>query len=367
MRIVITGGHISPALSVIENLPSDTEVFFIGRKSTFEGDKSPSLEYRTIRALNIPFINLPSARLQRKFTPHTIPSLLKLPYALLRAIAVLRKIKPDVVLGFGGYISLPVCTAAYFLKIPVVIHEQTLEAGFANGEIARWAKVVCVSWRTSEDFFPKAKKVLTGNPVRKGILELKVESRKSKVPIIYVTGGSSGSHFINTLIGQSLPELLKKFYVIHQTGDSKIYNDFDKLLEIKSKLPKELSKRYSLRKFTPTEEVGVMLQNATLVVSRAGMNTITELIFLKKPALLIPLPYAQNNEQKKNALFAKDIGLAQVMEQDKLSSAKFVSAVLEMARSIDKYKPEEGSRNLIDKNAAAHIISVVSDVAKQKK
>ncbi|MBI2195962.1 MAG: UDP-N-acetylglucosamine--N-acetylmuramyl-(pentapeptide) pyrophosphoryl-undecaprenol N-acetylglucosamine transferase [Candidatus Levybacteria bacterium] len=367
MRIVLTGGHISPALSVIENLPVDAEVFFIGRKSTFEGDKSPSFEYQVIKGLNIPFFNLPNARLQRKFTLHTVPSLLKLPYALYRAAAILRKIKPDVVLGFGGYISLPVCTAAYFLKIPVVIHEQTLEAGFANSEIAKWAKMICISWKTSQDFFPKSKTVLTGNPIRKEILELKVEGRKSKVPILYITGGSSGSHFINELVGEILPKLLLKFHVIHQTGDSKIYNDFDKLLNIKKSLSKTLSEKYDLRKFTPVAEVGHMLQNATLVIGRAGINTITELAYLKKPALLIPLPFAQNNEQKKNALFLKDIGLAQVLEQGKFSPLKFVSKINEMTANIDSYTPKEAWGNLIDKNAALHIVSVVSDVAKKEK
>ena len=367
MRLVITGGHISPALSVIGNLPQDIEVFFIGRKSAFEGDSSETLEYQIIKSLGIPFTPLPSSRFQRKFTSYTIPSLLKLPYVFFRTTRILKKIKPDVVLGFGGYVSFPVCVAAFFLKIPVVIHEQTLGAGLANREISRWAKKVCISWRTSEEYFPKRKVVLTGNPLRKEILESKVESQKSKVPVIYITGGSAGSHFINELVAKSLPEILKNYTVIHQTGDSHVYNDFEKLSEIKNSLPSDLSKRYDLRKFTENEDIGKVLARATVVVGRAGMNTITELIYLKKPSVLIPLPISADNEQLKNAIFAKEVGISEVLEQSLLSSSKFVSTLKEMLKNIDSYKPAEGQGILIDKSAPLHIISVVQDVAKQEK
>ncbi|MEX2013091.1 MAG: glycosyltransferase, partial [Candidatus Levyibacteriota bacterium] len=278
------------------------------------------------------------------------------------------------VLGFGGYVSFPVCVAAFFLKIPVVIHEQTLGAGLANKEISRWAKKVCISWRTSEEFFPKRKIALTGNPLRKEILESKVESlsagnagRKSKVPIVYITGGSAGSHFMNELIGESLPELLKNYIVIHQTGDSQAYNDFRKLSEIKKALPSDLSKRYDLRKFITNREIGQVLANATVVVGRAGMNTITEIIYLKKPSILVPLKIAADNEQLKNATFAKEVGLSEIFEQDKLSSSKFIAVLKDMIKNIDKYKPVEGLGILIDKSAPLHIISIVTDVAKQKK
>ncbi len=367
MKIVMTGGHMSPALSVIENLPQDWEVFFVGRKSSFEGDKSPSLEYQAVKSLNVPFIALPSARLQRKFTIYTIPSLIKVPYVLSRSFRILRKIKPDVVLGFGGYISLPVCIAAYFLNIPVVIHEQTLQAGAANKIIAKWAKMICVSWPSSKDFFPGKNVILTGNPIRKEIIdEFKVESSKSKVPTIYVTGGSTGSHFINSLIENSLEKLLQKYAVVHQTGDSKKYKDFDKLLEIKNKLPKNLAEKYTLAKFTQSDQVMSVLNKSALIVGRAGINTVTELLYLKKPCLLIPLPISGNSEQIENALFIKGLGLAEVLEQNKISIENFISKVNYMMDNIDKYKLSPGNENLIDKKAPEHIISVVEDVAKKK-
>jgi len=367
MKIVITGGHMSPALSVIENLPQDWEVFFVGRKSSFEGDRSPSLEEKAVKSLNVPFITIPSARLQRKFTIYTIPSLVKIPYALSRSFQILKKIKPDVVLGFGGYISLPVCTAAYFLNIPVVIHEQTLQAGAANKIISRWAKMVCVSWQDSKDFFPGKNVILTGNPIRKEIINnSQLATHNSHVPTIYVTGGSTGSHFINSLIENSLEKLLQKYIVVHQTGDSRKYNDFDKLSEIKNKLPKNLAEKYTVSKFTPPDQVMSVLNKSTLAVGRAGINTVTELLYLEKPCLLIPLPISGNSEQIENALFIKGLGLAEVLEQDKISIENFISKINHMIGSIDKYKLSPGNENLIDKKAPMHIISVVEDVAKKK-
>lgn len=367
MKIVITGGHFSPAQCVIEALPQDSQVFFIGRKSSFEGDKSPTLEYQTIKSLNIPFVNLPSGRLQRRFTVRTIPSLIKLPYGFGKAISILRKIKPDVVLGFGGYVSLPVAIAAYFLKIPVVIHEQTLQVGISNKIIAKWAKMICVSWNSSKDFFPGKNVIVTGNPVRKEIIEVANTDKKSDEPIICIMGGSSGSHFINSLVEECLEKLLKNYAIIHQTGDSKKFNDFDRLQELKKTLPVDLAKKYRIEKFIESKEAGTVLQKSTLVIGRAGMNTVTELIFLKKPCFLIPLPISAKGEQHQNASFIKGLGLAEVMDQDEVAAESFISKIDYMMSNIDKYHLGPESLNLIEKKAAAHIISVVEDVARKKK
>ena len=167
MKIVICGGHLSPALSLLEVMPKHVEVIFIGRKYVFEKEKVLSLEYKVVKEKNIPFYPLTTGRFQRKFTLETIPSLLKFPIGFFQSITILRKEKPNVVVGVGGYISLPVCLAALLLGIPVVIHEQTQEAGFANKLISHFARKVCISWESSRKFFPEKKIVLTGNPIRK--------------------------------------------------------------------------------------------------------------------------------------------------------------------------------------------------------
>lgn len=375
MKLVITGGHLSPALSVIENLPSDIKPYFIGRKHTFEGDKSLSLEYLTISSMSIPFIDIPNSRLQRKFTIYTIPSILKFPYVLIKTIVILKRVKPDVVLGFGGYISFAVSLCSFFLRIPVVIHEQTLEVGLSNKIVSKFAKKVCISWKSSERFFPKKKIVFTGNPVEKELFDDSVlkdelpqltKLKSLKLPVIYITGGSSGSHFINTLIEENLTELLGKYVLIHQAGASLKFKDFDRLESIRKNLDSNLRDRYSIVKFINPHHFFSVIAASDLVIGRAGINTLTQLILLQKPVLFIPLPFSQNNEQTKNALFMKELGLSEVLSQKKLDKTLFVDKIERMLKKIDSYKIKN-TKDVLEKNAEEKIIKVVKDVFKKSK
>ena len=372
MKILITGGHLSPALSVIEKLKGE-EILYVGRKHALEGDKAFSLEYQTIKDLGIPFFSITTGRLQRKFTKHTIPSLLKFPLGFSQSLFILKRFKPDVVLGFGGYVSWPVIVMASFLKIPIVIHEQTLEAGMTNKFAARFAAKICISFESSKRFFPIKKVVLTGNPLRKEIVEenqkseIRNQKSEGELPLLYVTGGSLGSHFINNLVKDTVRKLIRDFQVIHQTWDSNKYKDFDSLLKIKSELG-EYSERYTINKFLTPLESAKTLKKADLVVSRAGINTVTELLFLGKPSLLIPLPFTQNNEQLKNARFLKTQGLGEVLEQKKITAEVFLHTLEKMSKNINDYKKNsDQSKTLADKDAASRIVEVVKNVYKKKK
>ena len=372
MKILITGGHLSPALSVIEKLKGE-DILYVGRKHALEGDRAFSLEYQTIKDLGIPFFSITTGRLQRKFTKHTIPSFLKFPLGFSQSLFILKRFKPDVVLGFGGYVSWPVIVMASFLKIPIVIHEQTLEAGMTNKFAARFAAKICISFESSKRFFPIKKVILTGNPLRKEIIEeiqkseIIADEPKKDLPLLYITGGSLGSHFINNLVKDTVKKLIRDFQIIHQTGDSNKYKDFDSLDKIKSELG-EYGKRYILKKFlSPAESAGT-LKKADLIVSRAGINTVTELLFLEKPSLLIPLPFTQNNEQLKNARFLKTQGLGEVLEQKKVTAEVFLHTLEKMSRNVNNYKiNNDQSKALVDKDAALRIVEVVKNVYKKKK
>jgi len=355
MKIVIVGGHLSPALAVIEKLKPE-EVFYIGRKHAFEGDKALSLEFQEIEKLNIPFFALNTGRLQRKFTKHTLLSLGKIPLGFAQSIAILKKINPDVVLGFGSYLFLPVAMAAKLLNIPVVVHEQTLEAGYANKIVSKIAKKVCISWKSSESFFPKEKVILTGNPLRQEIINIRqVKSSENKIPLIYVTGGGAGAHAINLLVEKSLDKLLEKFSIIHQTGWSEIYRDFERL-------ERQKNKRYECKKFLNVKEAALAISNADLVVGRSGINTVTELIYLKKPAFLIPISVGQNNEQLKNAKYIQNLGLGEYKEQYLLTPELFVSTIESMLVKIKSYKLRE---ELSFEDAAGKIVEVLRNVSKK--
>lgn len=367
MRVVICGGHLAPALAVIEKLKGD-EILYIGRKYALEGDKALSLEYQTITSLNIPFANISTGRLQRKFTRFTISSFLKIPSGLISSFIILKKFKPNIVLGLGGYVSVPVAFAASILGIPVVIHEQTLEAGSANRLVSALAGKICISWQTSEKFFPRQKIVLTGNPVREEItklLNVKTGKLNTDYPTVYITGGSLGSHTINLLVEGCLEKLLKIANIIHQTGDASEFTDFERLIKLKEQFNSELKNRYLLAKFFSPDKVAGILSSSDLIVGRSGINTVTELMLLEKPAYLIPLSFTQKDEQKKNALFLKTCGLAELGNQLELNPDTFFEHIKEMLKKIDQYKISSNFKANFKKNAAERIVKILRQEAKR--
>lgn len=381
MKLLIAaggGGHFAPALAVIESLPKEDDVLVVGRKYSFEADKTIALEFQTAQRLGISYKSITTGRLQRTITRHTIPSLLKLPLGFYQAIRILKKFQPDIVLSFGGYISVPVVYAAHFLRIPVVIHEQTVDAGMANKLAVRFASKICISWESSQKFFPKSKTTLTGNPLRKAILsQLQNVHKKSfeeiisisdeKLPLIYVTGGSSGSHEINGFIGGCLEKLLSTYRVVHQTGNAQQFKDFERLAGLKKSFDKKLQKRYSITKFLSPEEVGAVLQKADLVISRCGMSTMTELLYMGKPCLLIPLPMSAHGEQLKNARFLEKVGIAEVLNEEQTSSELLHEQINHMIETLPTYKKAgTHSTQLVETNAAAHIIQILKDLTSQK-
>lgn len=371
MKLVIAaggGGHFAPALSLIESMPRGWKAYVVGRKHAFEGDKAVSLEYKTAHELGIPFYTITTGRLQRKFTKHTIPSLLKIPVGFFQAMQLLTKLKPDVVISFGGYISLPVIAAAAVRRLPIIIHEQTLEAGLANKIAGYVAQKICISYPTSNDFFPKKKVVLTGNPLRKGKIISKLInefSQKDKaLPLIVITGGSGGSHAINVFIESMMEDLLQKYRVLHQTGDAFTYKDYGRLSAKRDLLPEPLQRRYVLTKFIHPQEFPSIIIQAHVFVSRSGIGTVTELLHHNKPAILIPLPHAQKDEQMKNALFLKKYGVAEVLPQDTLEKEKFLSTI----ETLLAKKPEIAhGKRIIPEDSVERIIAVIQSVYEQHK
>lgn len=359
MKIVICGGHLTPAISVIEELSSKDEIYYFGRKFALEGDNAISLEYKSVTDLGIPFVEIKTGRIQRKLTRHTLPSLLKTPVGLFQSLMALSKIKPDIVVGFGGYISVPVCFAAWILKIPVLIHEQTQDIGEANKLISKFAKKICISFESSKSFFPNGKTVLTGNPIRKGLFSPtnKIDHQIQK-PIIYVTGGSLGSHVLNKVILDSIEDLLKNYTIIHQTGSAQEFNDYEAIQKTKENLDKDLAKKYIISKFFTVEEVGEIFKLADLIVSRSGINTISELITFRKPAILIPLPFSQRNEQLKNAMLIKKVGLGEIIEQKDLSAQEITKKIDYVIKNLDKYTLNN-TQPLFPRNSAKKIVEEI--------
>lgn len=371
MKVLITtggGGHFAAARAVIEALPKDTSVQVIGRKYTFEGKRTLSFEYQTAKAQGIPFASVMTGKLQRHNVKNTAFSLLKLPIGVAQATKILKAYQPDVVLSFGGYISIPVVLAAHLLKIPIVIHEQVLGAGIANKIASRFAKKICISWPSSASFFSAAKVVLTGNPVKKEIITLLQGQAKKQtdLPTLVVTGGSAGSHAINTILESCLPVLLEKYRVIHQTGDTAEFADFERLQQYKKVLPKKLQVHYILEKFISQGDLAAYFAEARLVISRSGINTVTELLLLQKPCILIPFPYGQTHEQLQNAKLLQKLGLAEIIEQHELTPEMLVETIAKIYLHPEEYTFTGNAQTyLLHTKAAEHIISIVTYVGKQ--
>lgn len=340
MRILITGSHFTPAIATIEELQkySDTEIVYVGRKTTREGDSSMSVESQELPKLGVKFRTIITGRLQRHLGLYTILSLLKIPVGFLQAFYIILSEKPDVILSFGGYVAVPLVIAGWLMSIPIIIHEQTLVTGLANKISSYFADKIATSFEGSNGF-PKNKVVLTGNPIRKSIIqpkEVKLESgysklfkiaKQKKLPIIFVTGGNQGSRIINLAVEENLKKLLTIACVVHQTGDSE-YKDYERL--------KEFGSDYYLVTKWVGDEIGVLLKNTDLVVSRAGINTLLELSYLQKPALVIPLPI--HSEQNKNSHFFEKLGLAHVLHQKELVKDNLYKKIKELINDLPQIK-----------------------------
>ncbi|KKR34449.1 MAG: hypothetical protein UT63_C0001G0016 [Candidatus Gottesmanbacteria bacterium GW2011_GWC2_39_8] len=365
-KILITGGHFTPALSVIEQLQKykQWKIYFVGRISALEGDKKLSVEYRKIKELNIPFFELSTGRFTRSFSLNTFISWLKIPYGLISAFFIVSKVKPDIILSFGGYIALPVALAGFLLNIPIVTHEQTTVMGLANKIIAKTAKKVLLAWTDTigtQTFSDKIE--IVGNPVRRELFEPEKSSFENshyQKPLIYITGGSTGSHSINKLVTAILPWLLKKYTIVHQTGENSLYQDYKLSRMLKSKLKKELADRYHPYPTLSGNDVGWLLSHTDLMIGRSGANTVYELLFFGTPSLLIPLPWSGGNEQYHNAKFLEKNGNGYVLEQKNVTPEillKEIESNIGKKRKV-KYKPVT--------DAEKRIVNILNMVVKLK-
>ncbi len=187
------------------------------------------------------------------------------------------------------------------------------------------------------------------------------------LPLIYITGGSAGSHAINLIVEDVLEEILTRYRVIHQTGDAREFHDFERISQKISKLPDKLRNRIYLTKFVHPKEVPYILNHAAFVVGRSGINTVTELLYFGVPALLIPLPYGQRQEQEKNAKFLEGLGVAKVLYQNELTSSTFLRFLATMEKEHDLLRSREREKKyLVRPDAAERIVEVLHDVFTKK-
>ena len=353
--IMITGGHVTPALAVIDEILSEQlpwDIVFVGRNKAFEGGSYFIQEQNAVEQKGIRFIPIATGRIQRAFTVHTITSLIKIPYGIIQAIFIIRKEKPDAVLSFGGYIAVPIAIAAAMAGIPVITHEQTRRPGLANRVISLLSTKICISFEDTKKFFPDAKTVYTGLPIRKEFFDTTLKNTLSVSykthPIIYITGGSTGSSSINAVIFPLVDRLITQYTVIHQTGIQSI----EKAKVLKRSLPEAIRERYVIQDYFNADTASWIMQKATLVIGRAGANTVMELAILNRRAILIPLPWAGSDEQSDNAVWLTKRGSALILNQQSATSEKVYESIVQLLQKPDERRalqnlPRDGATQVV--------------------
>lgn len=364
MKIVFTGGHHTSSLVIAKALQSrGHEIFWFGHRQTMWQEPSISLEYEEVTEAGIEFLDLKAGKLYRELHPL---KLLRIPAGFLRAFILLLRVKPDLIVSFGGYLALPVVICGWLLKIPSVTHEQTRVYGLTNKLIIPFVKKIFLTWETSKRYFPEEKTLVTGLPLRKEILEVERKAQKPR-PIIYITGGKQGSHVINQAVAKILPELLKEYSLYHQSGKIIKTGDFAFLQKKKNALNLKLQDHYYLKPFFNSREVAKIFSVADLVISRSGAHIVYELAFLGIPAIFVPLPWAYQNEQEKNANLFKINKAGLVLKDEELTPSALVRAVNLILSKKSYQRQAQKLRERVKIDAKEKILAQIEAILDEKK
>ena len=328
-KIVMTGGgtagHVTPNIALMPALKdAGYDIEYIG---SYNG-----IEKNLIESLGVKYHGIASGKLRRYFDIKNFSDPFRVIKGYGQAISLMRKIKPDVVFSKGGFVSVPVVLAAKFCHVPAVIHESDITPGLANKIAIKGAKKVCCNFPETLKYLPSEKAVLTGSPIRKELFNgnphnaLKLcNFPNHDKPVLLIIGGSLGSKIVNEAVRKILPELLDDFYVIHLCG--------------KGNLDNSLTGTIGYAQFEyANEELTDMFALADIAISRAGANSICELLALHKPNILIPLSAAASRgDQVLNAKSFRKQGFSYVIEEENLTESTLLDAVKDVYSNRSKY------------------------------
>jgi UDP-N-acetylglucosamine--N-acetylmuramyl-(pentapeptide) pyrophosphoryl-undecaprenol N-acetylglucosamine transferase len=327
-KIVFTGGgsagHVTPNLALIQELRT------LGWTIDYIGS-ADGIEKGIIAEAGVPFHAISSGKLRRYFDLKNFKDPFKVVKGVWDAYRVLGKVKPDVVFSKGGFVTVPVVTAAKLRGIPVIIHESDITPGLANKISVPMASKVCVTFPETAGHIKGGKAEYTGLPIRPELSKGKADKARSELdfvrsrPVLLVMGGSLGAKAINEAVRQALPELLEHFQILHICG--------------KNHLVPELEGKRGYKQFEfVSGGLADLMALADVVVSRAGATSIFEFLALKKPMLLIPLSrQASRGDQILNARSFEKRGFAQVLEEEELDAAQLSEKVLELYERRSDY------------------------------
>ncbi len=326
-KIVLTGGgtagHVTPNIALLPSLKEATyEVVYMG---SYDG-----IEKKLIADFDIPYVGISTGKFRRYLDPKNFTDPFRVIKGYAEAKKYLKTYRPDVVFSKGGFVSVPVVRAAAALNIPCIIHESDMTPGLANKLCIPVAQKICCNFPETLALLPQEKAVLTGSPIRAELSQgnklagLEMCGFTANKPVVMVIGGSLGAANVNKAVREALPLLLEEFQVVHLCGKDKM----DPLL-----LDTPGYKQFEYIK----AELKDLFAMADVVISRAGANAICELLALKKPNILIPLPAASSRgDQILNAKSFEAQGFSMVIDEDNLTKELLTDKVKELFANRNK-------------------------------
>lgn len=309
-RIVLTGGgtagHVTPNIALIPFLQKEGfEISYIG---AYNG-----MEKGLIEREGIPFYGISTGKLRRYLSAKNVTDVFRVAAGVKEAAALIHKLKPNVVFSKGGFVGVPVVLGAKFNKVPIIVHESDITPGLANKIAIPFAVNVCTTFPETLNYIPKEKGIHTGTPIRESLFlgekarGLKICGFSKNKPVIMMMGGSLGSVKINTQLRGALSSLLKEFQLVHVCGKG---NKEEKLEHLEG---------YKQFEYV-TEELAHIYAASDMIISRAGSNSISEFLALKKPNLLIPLSSnASRGDQILNAASFEKQGFSMVLKEEDMT------------------------------------------------
>mgnify|MGYP002570600062 CR=1 FL=1 len=350
-RIILTGGgtagHVTPNIALLPRLRElQYDIHYIG---SYNG-----IEKELIEQFGIPYHGISTGKLRRYFSAQNFTDPFRVLKGFSEANRLIKQLKPDVIFSKGGFVSVPVVIAGKKNHVPVIIHESDMTPGLANKICMRTAKKICCNFPETVKLLPADKAVLTGTPIRRELLNgsrdagFAFTGLSDDKPILLMMGGSTGSRAVNAGLRSALPQLLKEFHVIHLCG--------------KGNLDSTLAQPGYIQYEYISDELKDLFAISDIVLSRAGANAICELLALKKPNILVPLPAAvSRGDQILNANSFKKQGFSYVLEEEKLNADTLMAAVHEVYNNRDSYKKAMATSN--QSNGVDIVIKLIKELS----
>jgi UDP-N-acetylglucosamine--N-acetylmuramyl-(pentapeptide) pyrophosphoryl-undecaprenol N-acetylglucosamine transferase len=350
-KIVLTGGgtagHVTPNIALLPGLrAAGYDILYIGSEN--------GIEKKLIADYGVEYRGVETGKLRRYFDPKNFSDPLRVIRGYNQARRILKEYRPDVLFSKGGYVSVPVVRAAASLHIPCIIHESDMTPGLANKLCVSSAEKVCCNFPETLPLLPASKAVLTGSPIRPELLHGDAEKGRElcgftkDLPVLMVIGGSLGAKSVNEAVRENLPALLKDFQIVHICGKDKMDN-------LKLTIP-------GYRQFDFVKaELCDLFALSDIVISRAGANSICELLALRKPNILVPLPSGSSRgDQLLNADSFRRQGYSMVVPDDELTD-RITDAVHELYRDREKYSA--AMADSLQVNAIPLILELIKNAA----